>query len=125
MIVLDASALLAYMFSEPGRPQVAAHLGSSCLSTVNLAEVLGRFTRLGQSSRPVLRQLLASPLEIVPFSAADAALVASLLPHTRSLGLSLADRACLALAIRRGIPVLTADRSWANLQVGVSVEVIR
>jgi PIN domain nuclease of toxin-antitoxin system len=125
MIVLDASALLAYMFSEPGRPQVEAELGSSCLSTVNLAEVLGRFVRHGQGSQPVLRQVLASPIEIVPFSDTEAALAASLLPHTQPLGLSLADRACLALALRRGIPVLTADRTWAALNVGVSVQVIR
>ena len=125
MIVLDASALLAFLFKEPGRDQVGARIGSSCLSAVNLAEVIGKFVQRGVSAELVLGKLLASTVEMVPFSPSDAALAASLLPQTQRQGLSLADRACLALAIRRRLPVLTADQAWGALNIGVEVQVIR
>lgn len=73
----------------------------------------------------VLQRLTATTLEIVPFTAEDAALAASLVPATRRLGLSLGDRACLALALARKIPAVTADRSWSHLQIGVEIRVIR
>ena len=125
MIVLDASALLAFLFKESGHAKVAAQIGWSCLSTVNLAEVVGKFVQRGHSAQVVLTELRASTVEIVPFRTADALVAASLLPRTKPLGLSLADRACLALAITRGIPVLTADQAWTKLGIGVNVEVAR
>lgn len=125
MIALDASAVLALLFNEPGHAQVASRIRRSCLSTVNLAEIIGRFARDGHEPKAVLRQLTGLPIELVPFSAADATVAAAPLPLTGPYGLSLADRACLALAITRGIPVLTADKAWANLDVGVDVQLIR
>jgi PIN domain nuclease of toxin-antitoxin system len=125
MIALDASAFLAFLFREPGHAQVAAVIESACLSTVNLSEVIGRFVRDGHDARAVLRRLTATAIEIVPFTAADAALAASLVPATRPVGLSLGDRACLALALTRGIPALTADRTWTRLDTGVEIQVIR
>ncbi len=125
MIVLDASALLAFLFKEPGHDQVRARIGSSCMSAVNLAEVVGKFVLAGGDAQIVLGKLLASTVEIVPFAASDAGLAASLLPHTQRYGLSLADRACLALGIARGLPVLTADQAWGSLNIGVVVSVIR
>jgi PIN domain nuclease of toxin-antitoxin system len=125
MIVLDASALLAYLFREEGHERVAEIIDDSCLSTVNLSEVIGRFVRDGHDGPTVLRRLAASPIKIVTFSAADASRAASLIPKTERLGLSLGDRACLALAMTRGIPAVTADRSWKRLALGVPVRVIR
>ena len=125
MIALDASALLTLLFREPGHGIVASHLGDACLSAVNFAEVVGRFVRDGHPGGPVADRIAAGPLVIVPFGVPDAALAASLLPATRPLGLSLADRACLALGLARGIPVLTADRVWAELDVGVEVVLLR
>jgi ribonuclease VapC len=125
MIALDASAFLAFLFREKGHERVAAILNQACLSTVNLAEVVGRFVVDGHDVEPVLQRLTAPPLEIVPFGQADAALAASLLPRTRRLGLSLGNRACLALAMARGIPAITADRSWLKLDLDVKIEVIR
>ncbi len=125
MIALDASALLAFLFREPGHERVGAILDTACLSTINLAEVIGRFVRDGHDADPVLRRLTATAIEIVPFTAADAALAASLIPATRALGLSLGDRACLALALARDIPAITADRVWIQLQIGVTVQLIR
>jgi ribonuclease VapC len=125
MIVLDASALLAFLFREPGHEQVAVVLGSSYISTVNQAEVIGRFVRDGFDSKQVLQRLSATPVNFIAFSSEQAAIAARLLPQTRPLGLSLGDRACLALALQRKLPVMTADRTWAQLNVGVSVQMIR
>jgi len=125
MIALDASALLAFLFREEGHERVSPLIENACLSAVNLSEVLGRFARDGHDVQKVFKRLLSSTIEIVPFGAEDAALAASILPKTQSLGLSIGDRACLALAIVRGIPALTADRTWAGLDVGVEVRLIR
>lgn len=122
MIALDASALLAFLFQEAGHEQVATYIDDCCLSTVNLSEVIGRFTRDGHDPQLVLRQIMATSIEIVPFSSSQAALAAALLPQTRPLGLSLADRACLSLALARNIPALTADLVW--LQAKLDLEII-
>jgi PIN domain nuclease of toxin-antitoxin system len=125
VIALDASALLAFLFREAGHDAVARHIDRCCLSTVNLAEVLGRFARDGHDPNDVLARLAATSIEIVPFGPRDAAAAAALVPATRPLGLSLGDRACLALAAVRDIPALTADRIWADLDVAVTIEIAR
>jgi ribonuclease VapC len=125
MIALDASALLAFMFRESGHEQVAEVIGESCLSTVNLAEVLGRFVRDGHNGAAVLTRLQSIAIELVPLSVSHAALIAEMLPKTQALGLSLGDRACLALAAAREIPALTADQSWIKVDIGVDIQLIR
>lgn len=127
MIALDASALLALLFKERGHEKVAEALTSDeCwMSMVNLAEVLARFARDGHSSLHVLSRLQATSIEWMDFDASQAALSADLLPRTRALGLSLGDRACLALAATLGCSVLTADTSWKAAEVGVEIVVIR
>jgi ribonuclease VapC len=125
MIVLDASALLAYFFTVYGGDVVAAHIESSCLSSVNLAEVIARFVRDGHSAEAVYQQLAGSGIEIVPFLAEDAVLAAGLTTHTQKHGLSLADRACLALALRRNIPALTADQVCSKLDLPIDIQQIR
>lgn len=124
-VVLDASALLAFLFREAGHETVDALLPRSRLSAVNLAEVLGRFARDGHDPQTVLLSLEAAPLEIVPFTRADAIRCASLVPITAPLGLSFGDRACLALALTHGIPAVTADRSWAGLELACEIVTIR
>ena len=125
MVALDASALLAFLFQEPGQQFVAERLGHSCMSSVNLCEVLGKFSRDGHDSAEILRRLLASPIEFVSFGEADAQSAAEFLPQTHAYGLSLGDRACLALAKQRDIPAITADAAWGRLSLGVQVELIR
>ena len=125
MIALDASALLAFLFRETGHERVTPHLGSACISAVNLAEVLVRFARDGHDPAAVLEPIQALRLEVVPYGEVDAVLSAGLLSRTSMRGLSLGDRACLALAAARGIPALTADRTWLELDVGVAVESVR
>ncbi len=125
MIVLDASALLAFLFREPGASLVASHLPGSCMSAVNLSEVIGRFTRDGHDTGQVRTRLAALPIEIVAFRGQEAADTATLIPSTRAAGLSLGDRACLALAASRGLPALTTDQAWASLALPVQVLLVR
>jgi len=125
MIALDASALLAFLFREAGHEQVGALIDDACLSAVNLSEVIARFVRDGHDASTVLHRMASTSIEIVPFAAADAALAASLVPATRPLGLSLGDRACLALALSRRIPAVTADRTWVRLRIGLDIRVVR
>jgi ribonuclease VapC len=129
--VLDASALLAYLRDEPGGRRVEeALLGGAALSAVNLAEVLGKLADAGEDPAAALRRLeegglVPGAVEVVPFDAVDALETAALRLPTRGAGLSLGDRACLALARRLGLPALTTDGAWRTLRAGVRVEVVR
>jgi PIN domain nuclease of toxin-antitoxin system len=125
MTILDSSAVLALLFEEPGEGVVASALAGSLLSAVNLAEVLARLARDGRPTGVVREDLWASGVTISPFTDASALLSARIFPATRPLGLSLGDRACLALAMAMDAPVLTADRVWARLDLGVEVVLIR
>lgn len=125
MNVLDASALLALLFGEPGHAVVKDVITDCCIGSVNLSEVLGRFSRDGHDPHEAYRRIEASPVEIVPFAGEHAILAAALVPQAQLLGLSLADRACLALSISRNCPVLTADRAWSELDVPIDVIQIR
>lgn len=125
MIVLDASALLALLFREPGAERVAAKLAQAAISAVNLAEVLGRLVRDGRPLAEAVHRLAALGLEVVPLDAERAAAVAALEPLTRPAGLSLGDRCCLALALERDVPALTADGAWLRLPHPVRLELIR
>jgi PIN domain nuclease of toxin-antitoxin system len=125
MTVLDASALLAFLFGEPGHQAVAELIPGSCISSVNFAEVLGRFARDGHDVRRVAKRLEDAGIEVVPFVADDAAVAASLRPTTDPLGLSLGDRACLALALTRSLPAITADQAWRKVKVGVDIRIVR
>lgn len=123
--VLDASALLAMLQGEPGSAVVLRHVSSSWISAVNLAEVYGKLVGAGVPFETAIRVASVAVKGIVAFHDGHARLAAGLLQPTRALGLSLGDRACLALAIDRKLPVLTADKAWKGLKVGVEIRVIR
>lgn len=125
MIALDASALLAFLLREPGHLRVAELLDEACISTVNFSEVLGRFARAGQDAARVADKLLESPIELAEFTATQAVIAAALAPAARPTGLSLGDRACLALAYDRRIRAVTADRAWSRLGIGIEIETLR
>lgn len=123
-VVFDASAALAFLRQEPGADRVAAALEGSLLTTVNLVEVLTPYARHGVSPRQIETILAALKSEIVDFDAELAIDAAQMIGATRPAGLSLGDRACLALAKRLGVPALTADRAWATIAEAAGVEIV-
>jgi ribonuclease VapC len=129
--VLDASALLAYLADEPGADAVAdAIAGGVAMSTVNIAETLSTLAGRGNDPAQVAtdltgRGLLDGAISIEPLTLADAIEIARLRPLTRDAGLSLADRACLALAGRLSARALTADQAWVGADHGVDVRLVR
>ena len=123
--VLDASAMLAFLRSEPGRDVVYGYRGDSMASAVNVAEVGSRLSDLGASPADVRRSIGLLAVEVVAFDEEQALATASMRLATRHRGLSLGDRACLELAARRGLPAVTADRAWAELDVDAEVRLIR
>jgi PIN domain nuclease of toxin-antitoxin system len=125
-IVLDASALLAVLNREAGADKLTPQLLSAATSsTVNLAEVHGKLVDRGLSPRDAWEATLSPIREATDFTADHARTAGNLIAQTRALGLSLGDRACLALGLALGAPVYTADRSWKNLRLGIRIHVIR
>ncbi len=126
-VVLDASAVLALLFEEPGAEVVRAQLRTGVIGAANLAEVLAKLSDHGLPAVEAARAVTILGLEVAPMTEAQAGRSAELRPLTRAVGLSLGDRACLALAAELGALVLTADRSWDAVAgaAGVSVQVIR
>lgn len=123
--VLDASALLALLNQEPGGEAVENVLPGALISAVNFSEVVAKLVEGGvpeADARIVLEEI---GLEIYPFDTEQAFRTGALRLRTRQLGLSLGDRACLALGDLLHLPVLTADTSWKELKVGVEVRMIR
>jgi PIN domain nuclease of toxin-antitoxin system len=123
--VLDSSAILAVFLAEPGHATVVEVMSDSLMSAVNLAEVCAKLSDRGvdgPDTREWLRQL---PTVIVPFNSAQALKTGALRPLTRRKGLSLGDRACLALALAEKAPVVTANRLWLELDLGLNITAIR
>jgi PIN domain nuclease of toxin-antitoxin system len=129
--VLDASAILAFLQGEPGAERVEAAIGAvAAVGAVNWAEALSKLAERGVAPADVERDLRArnildAGLLVIAVEAAQARLIAELRQPTRAIGLSLGDRACLALAVTFGVPVLTTERVWGQAQTGAQVELIR
>jgi ribonuclease VapC len=124
-VVLDASALLAVLHGEPGAARVTEHLADAVMSAVNVAEAGARLVDRGMPPPLVGEAMRALGVEIASFDADLAQASTALRQGTRPLGLSLGDRACLALAQKLGVPAVTADRAWSNLNLSISVTLIR
>jgi ribonuclease VapC len=124
-VVLDASAFLAFLNGEPGAERVAAVLGDAIISAVNLAEACTKLALKSGSSDQATAVVEAAELEIVDFDRALAETTGALALLTRGRGLSLGDRACLALARREDAIALTADSAWRKIDVGVDIQYIR
>lgn len=123
--VLDSSAILAVIFNEPGSDVILPLLQGGLLSTVNLAEVHTRLLLRGVGVDFAWQRVLDLGCEVCFFDDGQARAAGELVAQTRPYGLSLGDRACLALAIQRKATVYTTDAAWKNVGVGVDVEVIR
>ena len=122
---MDSSAVVAALLEEPGGEEMARRDGPFLISTVNLCEVLERLAVGSAAEAPTLAMLEDLGLVLVDFTPDLAAMAARLKAPTRSVGLSLGDRACLALALRERTPVLTGDRAWSKVDVGVEIVMIR
>jgi len=124
-LVIDASALLAMLNQEPGGEQVLALLDSAAMSAVNWSEVVQKAQHRGVDTRGMLAEVGELGLRIEAFTPEQAERCAALWSATRRHGLSLADRACLALAQQQGSAVLTADRAWQKLGLDLDIRFLR
>ena len=127
-IVLDASALLAVLNQEPGAERLTAQSGlldNAVISTVNLAEVHSKLVGHGIDRDEAWEAALSPVREVMSLHQRTREIAGGLISQTRSLGLSLGDRACLALGIALNAPVYTADKDWKKLKLGIPIHVIR
>jgi ribonuclease VapC len=125
VIVADSSAVLALLKQEPFRGFDSPRLFGATISAVNLSEVLEKLCSGGLEEEEADEAVGELSLSVIDFDELQARVAAHLRRQTRRAGLSLGDRACLALGLRLGGPVATADRAWAKLDLGVEVILIR
>ncbi len=124
-IVFDSSVVIAILKQERGFESAEELLSKALISTVNLAEVATYLARNSVPRETIQEVLTSFPIQVVPFEESLAIETGYLYPSSKNLGLSLGDRACLALAISRKLPVLTADLVWSQLDLEISVQVLR
>lgn len=123
--VVDASVVVAVIKNERGAERFAELLDDAVISAVNLSEVVAKMQdeRLPDSLMDAVLAELG--LGVLAFDAATAVAAGKLRMATRSKGLSLGDRACLATAVSTAATAVTLDRAWAELDLGVAVEIAR
>lgn len=124
-VILDASALLALLQHEPGHEEVSKYLAYSLMSTVNVSEVAAILNNVGIPESELKNMISSLIAEIIPFDKEQAFLAAEIKKETKIYGLSLGDRACLALGKINNLPILSADKVWAKLDMGIKIHIIR
>jgi ribonuclease VapC len=124
-VVLDASAVMAILKLEDGAEIVLDHLKDAAISAINVSEVAAKLVEKGQSIAQARRTIGMLGLEVETVDERQAYVAAALRPGTRSKGLSLGDRHCLALAAKLGATVLTADKAWGQIECGLDIKLIR
>ena len=124
-IALDASAVLAVINSEPGAEMVQDAWTDASISAANYSEVIAKLVEAGLDDAEAIGVLEALPITVHALDAAQAQRAGLLRRQTREHGLSLGDRACLALAMMLGLPAMTADHGWIDLDLGIEIVVIR
>jgi len=123
--VLDASALLTFLLDEPGKDAVESVLEEAIMSSVNWCEVLQRLIRQDADTAGLLSELEAIGFSVAVFDAQQAERAAALLKQGKAYGLSLGDRACIALGVSKGSDILTADKIWAEAFPALPIQLIR
>lgn len=124
-MILDASAVLAYLHQEEGGLQVEMVLKGAFISTVNWCEVVQKLRSKGVDDKAVGQDLMALGVTILPFTQEHAEKAGELWQITSPFGLSLGDRACLATAMCEGLAVMTADKVWRELPLNLKIHLIR
>src|SRR5580765_412542 len=124
-VVLDSSAVLAYLQNEPGGETALTALTSAVMSSVNYAEVITKLIEWGATADEAETTAEVLALDLVAADATRCIQAGRLHERTKGRGVSIGDRFCLALAEETGLPVLTADKRWAELEIGVEVRLIR
>lgn len=124
-VVLDASALLAFLQTETGAEKVEAVIDHSCISTVNWCEVLQKCVKHGVQTETMQGEFESLGLRIISFTTEQAEIAGKLVNETKHLGLSLGDRACLSLGLSLNLPVFTSDKEWAKLPETFQIHLVR
>lgn len=124
-LVVDASAVIALLVGEPFTRFDPERIARASISAVNLTEVLTRLHEIGMPEAEAAEAAARLNLQLVSFDESQAHTAARLRRSTRQAGLSLGDRACLALGQSLGCSVVTADRVWARLRIGIEIILIR
>ena len=124
-VVLDASAVIAVMRNEPGAAQVRQSLSVSNVSAVNVAEIVAKLVDYGADPDEAQQAFGILPCKVVPFDIDQAFSAGVMRTRARGLGLSLGDRACLALAEAMKLPALTSDKRWAKFNSAIEIRLIR
>jgi PIN domain nuclease of toxin-antitoxin system len=125
VIVLDASAVLALLLKEPGHEIVAARLNGAMISSINFSEILARLGRDRIAPSIAAPRITELGITVVAFDEPQAIIAAEIREFARAAGLGLADCCCLALALSEQLPVLTADRIWKTLGLGLQIDLLR
>jgi ribonuclease VapC len=123
--VVDASAVLALLRGERGADRVLSALPTAAISAANYAEVISKLIEKGLPLQVAVASAADLALEIAPLDVSSAVRAGTMHEVTRGRGISLGDRACLTLGEQLGLPVLTADRAWADLDLDIEVVLIR
>ena len=123
--VLDASALLCLLFEEPGAAHVAERLAGALVSASNYSEVIAKLVDNGTPPEDIVSIIADLDVEVVPVDRHQAELAGLMRATTSDQGLSLGDRACLALALVKNATALTTDRAWSRLEIDIAVELAR
>jgi len=123
--VLDASAVLALLNQETGSEEILQLIDNAAISTVNLSEVIAKLAEAGIPEDEIKQILFHLNLEVILFNQEQALKAGMMRPATKSIGLSFEDRACLALGVILNQPVITTDRLWSNLNLGIEIRVVR
>jgi ribonuclease VapC len=123
--VLDSSAVLALLQNEAGSALVSQLIYGALMSAVNLTEIHAKMIGSGFPAPTSWKRIVALQCDVCPYTEEQARIAAELIQVTKPFGLSLGDRACLALAIERKATVYTTDKIWKKIPLGIEVEVIR
>ena len=124
-VVLDTSALLTWLRGEPGADVVHPLLPTAIMSAANWSEACRKLQQRGVDAERITSRLRTLGIHVEPFTEADALMAANLASRTRAAGLSLGDRCCLALGARLNLTTVTADTTWADLDLDMPVQIIR